>query len=118
MASETLPRQDNVPALSRRSSEKTRRVSNPDILTDIEKTENYIDVDGNTYDPPDSPERNPQTVDLSSPTVKWRARYQLFSLYFVLFLAGWDGGTPGPLIPRMQEVYNVCIYIASGKTGY
>lgn len=115
MSLETFPRQDNVPALSRRSTDKTRQDSNRETLTDTEKTETE---DGNTYDSPDSLERNPQTVDLSSPAVKWRARYQLFSLYFVLFLAGWDGGTLGPLIPRMQEVYNVRMYVASGKAVY
>jgi len=113
MATDTLPHQDNVSALSRRSTEKTRRVSNPKVLTDLEKTDNSINVDGDTYDTPVSPERDLQTVDPSSPAVKRRAQYQLFSLYFVLFLAGWDGGTPGPLIPRMQEVYNVNYTVVS-----
>ena len=56
---------------------------------------------------PASPIELAPGVDPTSSAVKWKARFQLYSLYFVLFLAGWDGGTPGPLIPRIQEVYNV-----------
>ena len=28
-----------------------------------------------------------------------------------LFLAGWNDGTTGPLLPRIQEVYHVCYKI-------
>ena len=60
---------------------------------------------------PASPIELAPGVDPSSSAVKWKARFQLYSLYFVLFLAGWDGGTPGPLIPRIQEVYNVSCFL-------
>ena len=28
-----------------------------------------------------------------------------------LFLAGWNDGTTGPLLPRIQEVYHVCVIL-------
>jgi len=36
-----------------------------------------------------------------------RAHMQLASLCFSLFLAGWNDATTGPLLPRIQNVYNV-----------
>ncbi|TFY55750.1 hypothetical protein EVG20_g9203 [Dentipellis fragilis] len=35
------------------------------------------------------------------------ANIQFFSLCYTLFLAGWNDGTTGPLLPRIQSVYNV-----------
>lgn len=37
-----------------------------------------------------------------------RAHIQLTALCMSLFLAGWNDGTTGPLLPRIQSVYNVC----------
>ncbi|PPQ86680.1 LOW QUALITY PROTEIN: hypothetical protein CVT25_006755 [Psilocybe cyanescens] len=34
---------------------------------------------------------------------------QFLSLCLTLFLAGWNDGTTGPLLPRFQEVYKVCL---------
>lgn len=31
------------------------------------------------------------------------------TMCFALFLAGWNDGTTGPLLPRIQEVYHVCL---------
>lgn len=108
-------RPDDLPGMSRRSTEKTRRSSEPEI-TDLEKTE-IVNVEEKGCATPEA-EVPPQTlpsVDPTSAAAKRSARYQLFSLYFTLFLAGWDGGTPGPLIPRMQEVYNVRILCLIGR---
>ena len=49
----------------------------------------------------ESPSRTPAMIK--------KERWQLFSLCFSLFLAGWDGGTPGPLIPRLQIFYDVSV---------
>lgn len=35
------------------------------------------------------------------------ANIQLGALFMSLFLAGWNDGTTGPLLPRIQQVYNV-----------
>ncbi|KAJ6631294.1 MFS general substrate transporter [Mycena sp. CBHHK59/15] len=36
-----------------------------------------------------------------------RARVQLLTLCWTLFLAGWNDGSLGPLIPRIQQVYHI-----------
>ena len=33
------------------------------------------------------------------------------TLYFVLFMEGWNDGTTGPLLPRIQAYYGVSIYV-------
>ncbi|KAJ7892856.1 MFS general substrate transporter [Mycena olivaceomarginata] len=43
----------------------------------------------------------------------FRERVQLCALYWCLFLAGWNDGTLGPLIPRIQKVYHVNFAIVS-----
>ena len=78
-------------------------------VADMEKSESTMDEKLSSE--PASPIELARGVDPSSSAVKWKARFQLYSLYFVLFLAGWDGGTPGPLIPRIQEVYNVSYHL-------
>lgn len=37
----------------------------------------------------------------------WRARLQFLANCYSLFLAGWNDGTTGPLLTRIQDVYNV-----------
>ncbi|KAF8903921.1 MFS general substrate transporter [Gymnopilus junonius] len=41
------------------------------------------------------------------------ARIQFLSLCWTLFLAGWNDGTTGPLLPRIQDVYHVNFTIVS-----
>ncbi|CAA7269995.1 unnamed protein product [Cyclocybe aegerita] len=41
------------------------------------------------------------------------ARIQFFALCWTLFLAGWNDGTIGPLLPRIREVYGVGTAIVS-----
>jgi len=38
---------------------------------------------------------------------KYKAHVQFLALCWTLFLAGWNDGTTGPLLPRIQLVYNV-----------
>ncbi|KAJ7778298.1 hypothetical protein B0H16DRAFT_1502951 [Mycena metata] len=42
-----------------------------------------------------------------------RARLQLSAICWSLFLAGWNDGTSGPLIPRMQNVYHASFLVVS-----
>ena len=37
-----------------------------------------------------------------------RAGLQLASVCYSMFLAGWNDGTTGPLLPKIQKFYNVC----------
>lgn len=43
-----------------------------------------------------------------------RARLQFATLCWTLYLAGWNDGTTGPLLPRIQKVYNVGLVIMLG----
>jgi len=36
-----------------------------------------------------------------------KARIQFITLCWTLFLAGWNDGSTGPLLPRIQQVYQV-----------
>jgi fucose permease len=53
------------------------------------------------------------TAETAAPSVvktnthRVRARIQFTTLCYSLFLAGWNDGTTGPLLPRIQEVYHV-----------
>ncbi|KAF7351433.1 MFS domain-containing protein [Mycena sanguinolenta] len=42
-----------------------------------------------------------------------RARLHLCAVYFSMFLSGWNDGSNGPLIPRMQKVYDVGFLLVS-----
>ncbi|KAI6043917.1 major facilitator superfamily domain-containing protein, partial [Pisolithus marmoratus] len=42
-----------------------------------------------------------------------RAHIQFATLCWTLYLAGWNDGTTGPLLPRIQQVYNVNFAIVS-----
>ncbi|KAJ7079361.1 major facilitator superfamily domain-containing protein [Mycena crocata] len=53
---------------------------------------------------------NPEKVSQSHVV---RARIQLCAIYCSMFLSGWNDGTSGPLIPRMQKVYNVGFLVVS-----
>lgn len=37
-----------------------------------------------------------------------KARLQFITLCWTIFLAGWNDGSTGPLLPRIQEAYKVC----------
>ncbi|KAF4611886.1 hypothetical protein D9613_003750 [Agrocybe pediades] len=52
-----------------------------------------------------------QSNNASSP--RTTARIQFSSLCFSLFLAGWNDGTIGPLLPRIQQVYKVNFAVVS-----
>jgi hypothetical protein len=47
--------------------------------------------------------------DLKGGTKRQRllAKVQFATVCFTMYLAGWNDGTTGPLLPRIQEVYHV-----------
>ncbi|KAH9846506.1 MFS general substrate transporter [Lenzites betulinus] len=64
----------------------------------------------------DDPQNNsaPRTaVSASTPASRRLARFQFATLCWTLFLAGWNDGTTGPLLPRMQAVYHVGFTLVS-----
>ncbi|KAF9440548.1 hypothetical protein P691DRAFT_96103, partial [Macrolepiota fuliginosa MF-IS2] len=44
---------------------------------------------------------------------KMTEKIQFSALCWTIFLAGWNDGTTGPLLPRIQEVYHVGFTIVS-----
>ncbi|KAI0754427.1 major facilitator superfamily domain-containing protein [Daedaleopsis nitida] len=52
-------------------------------------------------------------VPVSTPALRRKATVQFATLCWALFLAGWNDGSIGPLLPRMQEVYNVNFTLVS-----
>ncbi|KAK7684561.1 hypothetical protein QCA50_012508 [Cerrena zonata] len=58
----------------------------------------------------------PSTLTVSEQVAKakrWKAHWQFVTLCWSLFLAGWNDGTIGPLLPRIQEVYHVGFAVVS-----
>ncbi|KAI8976584.1 MFS general substrate transporter [Trametes punicea] len=53
------------------------------------------------------------TFPASTPASRRKARIQFATLCWTLFLAGWNDGTTGPLLPRIQSVYHVNFAIVS-----
>lgn len=48
-----------------------------------------------------------------NPVQRRRANIQFVALCWTLFLAGWNDGTTGPLLPRIQKVYGVDFTLVS-----
>jgi fucose permease len=86
---------------SRSAHENYASSSNPDILESLatSNTEND-DARSNPGDPSNSKHRA-------------RLRAQFLALCFSLFLAGWNDGTIGPLLPRIRQVYEIGYTTAS-----
>ena len=51
-------------------------------------------------------DRSPSAATMREPHA-CRLRIQFIVLCFSLFLAGWNDGSTGPLLPRIQNVYHV-----------
>ncbi|RPD61364.1 MFS general substrate transporter [Lentinus tigrinus ALCF2SS1-6] len=48
-----------------------------------------------------------------TPVMRRRAWVQFAALCFTIYVAGWNDGTLGPLLPRLQEVYHVGYTVVS-----
>lgn len=77
------------PPADRRDSEK---VSQEVVYSDVDATR-----------PPSL--RNVDAV--KTPAMRRKAQIQFTTLCWSIFVAGWNDGTLGPLLPRLQEVYHV-----------
>ena len=79
-------------------------------LTELERqpsagTKSLAHVTTNTSSPPVDRDQG-HTEDVAK-AKKWKAHVQFATLCLSLFMAGWNDGTTGPLLPRIQEVYHV-----------
>ncbi len=76
-------------------------------------------VDRSTVIPSQYGDRNHNSLSSEHPppaqTLKQvtRERIQFLSLCWTIFLVGWNDGSTGPLLPRIQSVYGVSYVIAS-----
>jgi len=61
----------------------------------------------NAKDPNADSQADPPSLSAPSKKQVKKARIQFLTLCWTLFLAGWNDGSTGPLLPRIQEVYNV-----------
>lgn len=57
------------------------------------------------------PELADDRIDTRTPAQRRRAFMQFAALCCSIFVAGWNDGTLGPLLPRLQEVYNVSLLL-------
>ncbi|KAI0716680.1 MFS general substrate transporter [Earliella scabrosa] len=62
---------------------------------------------------PQSSDAPETAVSASTPETRRKARIQYAACCYVLFLAGWNDGTTGPLLPRLQQVYQVNFALVS-----
>ncbi|KAA1477464.1 MFS general substrate transporter [Dentipellis sp. KUC8613] len=44
---------------------------------------------------------------------RWLSRVQVSTLSMTLFVAGWNDGCTGPMLPRIQQVYNISYAVVS-----
>jgi hypothetical protein len=66
-----------------------------------------------TMTPTKDPSTNTQKEETATTQTKSQQRketIQFLALCWSLFLAGWNDGSAGPMIPRLQEVYHVCSF--------
>lgn len=75
-------------------------------VDDGKRTE-AIEVDAVEVEVRDSSRAPSTTFIASTPAMKRKARIQFAALCWTLYLAGWNDGTTGPLLPRIQAVYHV-----------
>lgn len=79
---------------------------------DIELAQLGVIADGAQSGQPSTGKTSPSPVfDPAHPSAeeKWKARIQLAACCSTLFLAGWNDGTTGPLLPRIQANYHVSL---------
>lgn len=89
------------PVPSPRTSIELRRLKYADTGSGIKGT---ASVRGDDSEGSSAVRNRTQTI---SPKARKRLEVQYACLCFALFLAGWNDGTNGPLIPRIQRYYNV-----------
>lgn len=68
-----------------------------------------LEVQGDAIHPSGANTDKASPTPLPSPpkASKWKTHVQFATLCFTLFLAGWNDGTTGPLLPRIQSNYHV-----------
>jgi len=94
------------PVPSPRPSIELRRVKHTDIDSDTKS----VSVRGGNFGGVSAGGTRAQAI---SPKARKLLEIQYGCLCLALFLAGWNDGTNGPLIPRIRRYYNVSSIVAS-----
>jgi hypothetical protein len=63
-------------------------------------------------------DKNAELHDTRTKKQKATERTHFAALCWCIFLAGWNDGTTGPLLPRIQQVYHVCSYLLRSLPSY
>lgn len=102
MSAEVTSRTKPLQSVRSKSPPPQPSSSSIQVVEDIENIE-FTDRTGK------GSERANSSVTLSANTNahRLRARIQFASCCYSMFLAGWNDGSTGPLLPRIQKVYNV-----------
>lgn len=86
---------------------------NPPVLADDQDKESPLSIEDTKDRVTDEAvqltrlnEKEGQRV-VQTPSQRRRALFHFLSLCGTIYVAGWNDGTLGPLLPRLQEVYNV-----------
>ena len=92
-----------------RSPQPPDRPTTPPALADdeersVRKSLEMVNSEAESVHPIDIPST---AVSAFTPAMRRKARIQFITLCWTLFLAGWNDGTTGPLLPRIQSVYHV-----------
>ncbi|KAI0669536.1 MFS general substrate transporter [Trametes maxima] len=89
----------------------TDRATTQSLGTDAKDPAGVPDIgvvaDTSSGEPPST------AASASTPASRRKAQLQFITLCWTLFLAGWNDGTTGPLLPRIQSVYNVGFALVS-----
>lgn len=103
------------------SDDRDRQDQIPDGIETLEKSEIVMDssqlvsgiVTPKSVNETASGSSSPKSSSAPLRTKQQRRKenWHYFSLCFVLFLAGWDGGTLGPLILRIQTFYHASLFL-------
>lgn len=82
-------------------------VPTPSISSKHAGSEPIETIELGARNPTGIPEVVGSTLPSMTSEMRRKANIQFATLCLTLFLGGWMGGTTGPLLPRIQQAYNV-----------
>ncbi|KAI0356007.1 MFS general substrate transporter [Trametes cingulata] len=85
----------------------------PGTRTSIEDGKRTEYIETNVAEGSKSSRAPSTTFQASTPSMRRKAQIQFAACCFTLFLAGWNDGSTGPLLPRIQAVYHVGFAVVS-----
>ncbi|THH32779.1 hypothetical protein EUX98_g1406 [Antrodiella citrinella] len=96
-AETATPTTPNTPETPSKAGSVAEMVEEPELLSKERAT----------------PDVSPEFLPTLTNKYRLKANIQFFAACWSLFLAGWNDGTNGPLLPRIREVYHVSYAVVS-----